>query len=39
MWDVRYLLNAVPFLCASAGGSFTRAEWEQYVQGTGYQKT
>ena len=38
LWDVRYLTNFVPSLCASAGGSFTRAEWAQYVQGPGYQK-
>ena len=39
LWDVRYLTNVVPSLCASAGGSFTPAQWTQYVQGASYQKT
>ena len=36
---VRYLTNPVSFLCASAGGSFTPAEWKHYVPGPAYQKT
>ena len=39
LWNVRYLTNAVPFLCASVGGSFTPAEWKRYVKGPAYQKT
>ena len=31
LWDVANLLDIVPNLCASAGRSLTRAEWEQYV--------
>jgi WD40 repeat protein len=37
LWDVAYLTNLVPYLCASAGRSLTRAEWAQYVQGPAYQ--
>ena len=39
LWNVRYLTDVVPFLCASAGGSFTPAQWAQYVHGPAYQKT
>ena len=39
LWDVRYLTDVVSFLCASAGGSFTPAEWIRYVPGPTYQKT
>jgi WD40 repeat protein len=39
LWNVRYLTDVVSFLCTSAGGSFTPAEWAQYVHGPGYQKT
>jgi len=27
LWDVSYLVDTVPYLCASAGRSLTRAEW------------
>ena len=37
LWDVGYLTNTLPVLCASAGRSFTRAEWAQYVPEVGYQ--
>jgi dipeptidyl aminopeptidase/acylaminoacyl peptidase len=39
LWDMRYLTNVVSFLCASAGRSFTPAEWARYVPGLPYQKT
>ena len=38
LWNVSYLTNAVPFLCASPGGSFTRTEWARYAQGLPYQR-
>ena len=38
LWDVGYLMNVVPRLCASAGRSLTRAEWAQYVPGLAYQR-
>jgi WD40 repeat protein len=31
LWDVTYLTNVVPYLCAFAGHSLTRAEWAEYV--------
>ena len=38
LWDVAYLMDSVPQLCASAGGSLTRAEWARYVPpGPAYQ--
>ena len=37
VWDVAYLANVVPHLCASAGRSLTRAEWARYVPGPAYQ--
>jgi WD40 repeat protein len=37
LWDVAYLVNAVPHLCASARRSLTRAEWARYVPGLPYQ--
>ena len=38
LWDVAYLGNAVPHLCASAGRSLTRAEWARYAPVLAYQK-
>ena len=38
LWDVAYLGNPIPRLCASAGRSLTRAEWAQYVPVLAYQK-
>ena len=39
-WDVAYLMDVVPRLCALAGRSLTRAEWAQYVPpGTAYAVT
>ena len=38
LWDVAYLVNLVPYLCASAGRSLTRAEWARYVPGLAYQR-
>jgi len=37
LWDVAYLVNVVPHLCALAGRSLTRAEWAQYAPGLAYQ--
>ncbi len=38
LWDVSYLVNVVPYLCASAERSHvTPAEWTQYASGPGYQ--
>jgi WD40 repeat protein len=38
-WDVAYLVDIVPQLCASVGRSLTRAEWARYApQGPGYQR-
>ena len=36
-WDTAYLTNTVAVLCASAGRSFTRAEWARYAPGPAYQ--
>ena len=36
-WDTAYLTNPVAVLCASAGRSFTRAEWARYAPGPAYQ--
>ena len=38
LWDVAYLVNPVPRLCASAGRSLTRAEWARYVPVLAYQR-
>jgi urease accessory protein UreF len=38
LWDVAYLVNPVPHLCASAGRSLTRAEWARYVPVLAYQR-
>ena len=39
VWDVSYLQNVVPHLCAAAGRSLTHAEWRHYVPpGPAYQK-
>ncbi|MGO8956701.1 MAG: hypothetical protein ACLQFR_04925 [Streptosporangiaceae bacterium] len=37
LWDVSYLVNVVPYLCASAGRTLTPAQWAQYAAGPGYQ--
>jgi WD40 repeat protein len=38
LWEVAYLVDIVPYLCASAGRSVTRAEWRRYVPpGPAYQ--
>ncbi len=37
LWNVSYLTHTVPFLCASAGRTLTRTEWEQAAPGLGYQ--
>jgi WD40 repeat protein len=38
LWDVSYLMNTVPHLCATLGRSLTRAEWAQYVpRGPAYE--
>ena len=38
LWDVAYLVDIVPHLCASAGRSLTYAEWARYVPpGPAYQ--
>jgi WD40 repeat protein len=29
LWDVAYLVNIMPHLCATLGRSLTRAEWAQ----------
>jgi WD40 repeat protein len=31
LWNVAYLTDLIPQLCASAGGLLTRAEWTRYV--------
>ena len=36
-WDTAYLTNTVAVLCASAGRSFTHAEWARYAPGPAYQ--
>jgi WD40 repeat protein len=39
LWNVTYLVDTVPQLCASAGRSLTRAEWTRYVPpGPAYQR-
>jgi WD40 repeat protein len=38
LWDVAYLVNVLPHLCASAGRPLTHAEWARYVHGPAYQK-
>jgi WD40 repeat protein len=38
LWDVAYLVDAIPHLCALTGRSLTRAEWARYVPvGPAYQ--
>ena len=37
LWDVSYLVDTVPYLCASAGRSLTCAEWARYAPGPAYQ--
>ena len=31
LWDVAYLVDIAPYLCAKLGRSLTRAEWARYV--------
>jgi WD40 repeat protein len=31
LWDVAYLVDIVPTLCASTSRSFTRSDWREYV--------
>ena len=38
LWDVAYLVNVVPHLCASAKRTLTPAEWARYVPGLPYRK-
>jgi WD40 repeat protein len=37
LWDVSYVTDIVPQLCASAGRSLTRTEWEHYAPGPAYR--
>ena len=37
LWDVAYLVDIVPHLCASARRSPTRTEWTRYAPGTAYR--
>jgi WD40 repeat protein len=38
LWDVAYLVNVVPYLCATLERTFTRAEWARYIpRGPAYQ--
>jgi WD40 repeat protein len=37
LWNVAYLADIVPRLCASAGRSLTRTEWTRYAPGTAYR--
>jgi WD40 repeat protein len=37
LWNVAYLVNPVPYLCASAGQTLTRAQWTLYVGDLPYQ--
>ena len=38
LWNVTYLVNIVPHLCATLGRSLTRAEWARFVPpGPAYQ--
>ena len=37
LWNVAYLVDIVPRLCASAGRSLTRTEWTPYAPGTAYR--
>ncbi|MGA2826890.1 MAG: WD40 repeat domain-containing protein [Streptosporangiaceae bacterium] len=37
LWDVAYVVDTVPYLCASAQRSLTRTEWAQYAPGPAYQ--
>ena len=39
LWNVVYLADTVPYLCASVGRSLTRLEWARYVPpGPAYQE-
>jgi len=39
LWDVTYLVDTVPQLCALAGGPLTHTQWTRYVSpGLAYQK-
>ena len=38
LWEVSFLENPIPSLCASAGRSLTPAEWAHYVPGAVFQK-
>jgi WD40 repeat protein len=37
IWNVSYLTDVAPSLCAAAGSAPTRAEWAEYVHGLAYQ--
>ena len=37
LWDMAYIADIVPYLCASAGRSLTRTEWAQYAPGSAYR--
>ena len=37
LWNVAYLVNPVPYLCASAGQTLTRTQWTLYVGDLPYQ--
>ena len=37
LWDVAYLTDVVPYLCAAAGRALTHAEWTLYAPGLAYQ--
>ena len=37
LWDVAYLANPIPYLCASAARFITPAEWAENVPGIPYQ--
>ncbi|MFI7702138.1 AAA family ATPase [Nonomuraea sp. NPDC049480] len=38
LWNVALTADPVAATCANAGRSFTRAEWERYVEGEEYQE-
>jgi WD40 repeat protein len=37
LWDVKNLTRVIPFLCATAGQTLTRAQWALYAPGPAYQ--
>jgi WD40 repeat protein len=37
IWNMSYLTDVVPRLCASAGQPLTRAEWAVYIHGLAYE--